>query len=210
MNLGINMNNLLNFNQSASAFSPSREITRPQNTGFAPGASTNPAPSSPTAAARPQFDRVNFGNFDSPSAMPSTGANEGSKGSPESAKGAGASKNAENDGSCYTCENRRYQDGSDDSGVSFQNPTKVAPQAAASAVRSHEAEHVSREQSKAQREDRKVVSQTVQIHTSVCQECGKVYVSGGTTRTTTKGSAPSSNRPPQPDSGIGTQLNQVA
>ncbi len=43
-----------------------------------------------------------------------------------------------------------------------------------------------REQAKAQREDRKVVNQSVTIHTAICPECGDVYVSGGTTRTTTK------------------------
>ena len=87
---------------------------------------------------------------------------------------------------CQTCKNRRYQDGSDDSGVSFQTPTKVAPQAAGAAVRSHEQEHVSRNQAKADREGREIVSQTVTIHTGICPECGRVYVSGGTTRTTTR------------------------
>ena len=87
---------------------------------------------------------------------------------------------------CQTCKNRRYQDGSDDSGVSFQTPTKVAPQAAGAAVRSHEQEHVSRNQAKAEREGREIVSQTVTIHTGICPECGRVYVSGGTTRTVTK------------------------
>ena len=87
---------------------------------------------------------------------------------------------------CQTCKNRRYQDGSDDSGVSFQTPTKVAPQAAGAAVRSHEQEHVSRNQAKAEREGREIVSQTVTIHTGICPECGRVYVSGGTTRTTTR------------------------
>ena len=87
---------------------------------------------------------------------------------------------------CQTCKNRKYQDGSDDSGVSFQTPTKVDPKAAASAVRSHEQEHVSRNRSKAQREGREIVSQTVTIHTGICPECGRVYVSGGTTRTTTR------------------------
>ena len=53
-------------------------------------------------------------------------------------------------------------------------------------MRGHEQEHVVREQAKAQREDRKVVSQSVTIHTDICPECGDVYVSGGTTRTTTK------------------------
>ena len=87
---------------------------------------------------------------------------------------------------CQTCKNRRYQDGSDDSGVSFQTPTKVAPQAAGAAVRSHEQEHVSRNQAKAEREGKEIVSQSVTIHTGICPECGRVYVSGGTTRTTTR------------------------
>lgn len=87
---------------------------------------------------------------------------------------------------CQTCKNRRYQDGSDDSGVSFQTPTRVDPRAAASKVRSHEQEHVSRNQAKAEREGNEIVSQSVTIHTGICPECGKVYVSGGTTRTVTK------------------------
>ena len=87
---------------------------------------------------------------------------------------------------CQTCKNRKYQDGSDDSGVSFKNPTKVNPRSAGSAVRSHEQEHVSRNRSKAEREGKEIVSQSVTIHTNICPECGRVYVSGGTTRTTTK------------------------
>lgn len=87
---------------------------------------------------------------------------------------------------CRTCKNRRYQDGSDDSGVSFQTPTRVDPKAAGAAVRSHEQEHVSRNKSKAEREGKEIVSQSVTIHTGICPECGKVYVSGGTTRTTIK------------------------
>ena len=88
---------------------------------------------------------------------------------------------------CQTCKNRKYQDGSDDPGVSFKTATNnVAPEQAAAAVRGHEQEHVVREQAKAQREDRKVVSQSVTLHTDICPECGDVYVSGGTTRTTTK------------------------
>ena len=87
---------------------------------------------------------------------------------------------------CQTCKNRKYQDGSDDPGVSFKTATNIAPEQAASAVRGHEQEHVVREQAKAQREDRRVVSQSVTIHTDICPECGDVYVSGGTTRTVTK------------------------
>lgn len=90
------------------------------------------------------------------------------------------------EGECQTCKERKYQDGSNDPGVSFKTPTNIAPEAAASAVRGHEQEHVSREQSKAQRDGRDVVSQSVTIHTAICPECGRVYVSGGTTRTTTR------------------------
>ena len=87
---------------------------------------------------------------------------------------------------CQTCKKRKYQDESDDPGVSFQTPTNVAPEQAASAVRGHEMEHVVREQAKARQEGRRVVSQSVTIHTGICPECGDVYVTGGTTRTVTK------------------------
>ena len=101
----------------------------------------------------------------------------------------GESKSAQEvmeEGECQTCKERKYQDGSDDPGVSFKTPTHVGPDQAASAVRGHENEHVVREQAKARQEDRKVVSQSVTYHTDICPECGKVYVSGGTTRTVTK------------------------
>lgn len=87
---------------------------------------------------------------------------------------------------CQTCKRRRYQDGSDDPGVSFKTPQHISPDAAPSAVRAHEMEHVYREQASAQREQREVVSQSVTIHTGICPECGRVYVSGGTTRTVTR------------------------
>jgi hypothetical protein len=86
---------------------------------------------------------------------------------------------------CQTCKNRRYQDGSNDPGVSFKSPTKISPGAAGSAVRAHEQEHVSRNASKAEREDREVISSSVQIFTAICPECGKPYVAGGETRTVT-------------------------
>lgn len=86
---------------------------------------------------------------------------------------------------CQTCKERKYQDGSDDPGVSFKMATKLSPERAATAVRGHEMEHVVHERARAEREERKVVSQSVSIHTAICPECGRVYVSGGTTRTTT-------------------------
>lgn len=104
----------------------------------------------------------------------------------EAELGAEGAQAAAEEGRCQTCEERKYQDGSDDSSVSYQTPTRIDPDAAQAAVRSHELEHVSHEQAKAQREGRKVVSQTVTLHTDICPECGRVYVSGGTTRTVTK------------------------
>lgn len=101
------------------------------------------------------------------------------------------------DGKCETCENRHYQDGSDDPGVSFKSPTKLSPDEAASAVQRHEQEHVVRERAKAEREGRKVISQSVSIHTDVCPECGRVYVSGGVTRTVTAPEDPEDNSGPE-------------
>ena len=90
------------------------------------------------------------------------------------------------EGECQTCKERKYQDGSDNPGVSFKTPTNVAPELAASAVRGHEQEHIALEQAEARREGREVVFQSVTYHTAICPECGKVYVSGGTTRTSTR------------------------
>lgn len=84
---------------------------------------------------------------------------------------------------CQTCKNRRYQDDSDDSGVSFQSATRVAPGAADMAVRSHENEHVARNRDKAERNGMKIVSQSVTIKRAICPECGRVYTAGGVTRT---------------------------
>ncbi len=86
---------------------------------------------------------------------------------------------------CETCEKRKYKDGSNDPGVSFKNAQHVDPKMAQAAVRGHEMEHVVRERAKAAREGRKVVSQSVTYHTGICPECGRFYVSGGTTRTVT-------------------------
>ncbi|MDR1753556.1 MAG: hypothetical protein LBR74_01440 [Eubacterium sp.] len=87
---------------------------------------------------------------------------------------------------CETCKNRRYQDQSNDTGVSFQSATKISPEAAASRVKAHENEHVRREQYKARQEGKRVVSQSVQIYMRNCPECGKPYVAGGLTITQTK------------------------
>ncbi len=102
---------------------------------------------------------------------------------------------------CQTCKERKYQDGSDDPGVSFKTASHIDPNQAASVVRGHEQEHVVREQAKAAREDREVVSQSVTLHTGICPECGRTYVSGGTTRTVTRASqeAPLPETPAEED-----------
>jgi hypothetical protein len=92
---------------------------------------------------------------------------------------------------CETCRNRRYVDQSSDSAVSFQKPTRMRPEEAAHRVRAHEMEHVRREQQKANADvNRRIVSQDVRIHTANCPECGKHYVSGGTTTTRTRYNSP--------------------
>ena len=83
---------------------------------------------------------------------------------------------------CKTCHTRKYKDQSNDSSVSFQSPTQVSPEMAASAVASHEQEHVQHNAEKAKSEGMKATS-FVQIHSAVCPECGRIYVSGGTTTT---------------------------
>lgn len=102
--------------------------------------------------------------------------------------GAKSAQEVFEEGECKTCAERKYQDGSDDPGVSFKTAAHISPDQAAAKVRSHEYEHVVREQAEAEREDKEVVSQSVRLHTSICPECGRSYVSGGVTNTVTKGS----------------------
>lgn len=84
---------------------------------------------------------------------------------------------------CETCKNRKYQDGSDENDVSFKAAAHISPNAAASRVRSHEQEHVSNAYKEAAQNNGEVVACNVAIKTSVCPECGRTYVSGGTTST---------------------------
>ena len=86
---------------------------------------------------------------------------------------------------CQTCKNRKYQDGSDEM-VSFKSPAHISSNAAASVVRSHEQEHVSNAFAKAATGNGKVVRASVTLHTAVCPECGRTYISGGTTQTQIK------------------------
>ncbi|MCI9022418.1 MAG: hypothetical protein HFH32_17190 [Eubacterium sp.] len=84
---------------------------------------------------------------------------------------------------CQTCKERKYQDGSNETDVSFKAPGHISPQASASTVKAHEQQHVANAYEKAAKNNGKVVSCSVSLRTSVCPECGTSYVAGGTTST---------------------------
>lgn len=83
---------------------------------------------------------------------------------------------------CQTCKERKYQDGSDEM-VSFKSAAHISPEASASTVRAHEQEHVSNAYKKAAQGGGKVISANVSLQRAICPECGRSYVSGGTTST---------------------------
>ena len=83
---------------------------------------------------------------------------------------------------CETCKNRKYVDGSDEM-VSFKTAQHIPQAAVATRVRAHEQEHVSNAYTKAAQDNGKVLQASVAIHTAICPECGRTYVSGGTTTT---------------------------
>ena len=87
---------------------------------------------------------------------------------------------------CKACKERKYQDGSNEADVSFKAASHVSPEAAGAAVRAHEGQHVSNAYSKAAKDGGKVLQASVAIHTAVCPECGRTYVSGGETTTKIK------------------------
>ncbi|MCI8805047.1 MAG: hypothetical protein HFE59_03995 [Clostridiales bacterium] len=84
---------------------------------------------------------------------------------------------------CQTCKNRKYVDGSNEADVSFKTPSHISPSMSASAVASHESEHVSNAVAEGEKKGNKLLSVSVTLETSVCPECGRTYVSGGKTET---------------------------
>lgn len=114
------------------------------------------------------------------------------------------------DGECQTCKNRRYQDGSDDPGVSFKTAGKIAPASAEAVVRSHEYEHVNHEQARASREGKEVLYQSVVIKHGICPECGDTYVTGGQTTTVTRASSDDRYSVGMKDTEQGKLLNVLA
>lgn len=97
---------------------------------------------------------------------------------------------------CQTCKNRKYVDGSNEGDVSFKAPAHISPQMSASAVMSHEQEHVSNAIAKGNREDTQLLSVSVSLQTAVCPECGRVYTAGGVTHSTFRTSKSSENTNP--------------
>lgn len=86
---------------------------------------------------------------------------------------------------CETCKNRKYQDGSDEM-VSFKAPGKIAPEQSYAKVMGHEREHVANAIAEGSKENKELVSVSVSLKTDICPECGRTYVSGGTTSTLMK------------------------
>ncbi|MBR1854643.1 MAG: hypothetical protein IJ794_16115 [Lachnospiraceae bacterium] len=86
---------------------------------------------------------------------------------------------------CETCKKRKYQDGSDEM-VSFKTAQHISPESAGARVRAHEQEHVSNAYTEAAQKGGKVIRASVAIHTAICPECGRSYVSGGLTTTQIK------------------------
>lgn len=84
---------------------------------------------------------------------------------------------------CKTCQNRKYQDGSDEGNVSYKAATHISPESSGAKVMAHEQEHVANAYSKAAKAGGKVLQASVQLKTAICPECGRSFVAGGTTTT---------------------------
>ena len=84
---------------------------------------------------------------------------------------------------CQTCKNRKYQDGSNESDVSYKAPTHISPGSSTGATMAHEQMHVANAYESASKNNGKVLQASVQLKMAVCPECGRVYCAGGTTTT---------------------------
>lgn len=86
-------------------------------------------------------------------------------------------------GECQTCAKRKYVDGSNEFNVSFKAPGHISPEDSAAKVMAHEQQHVANAVAEGSKPNKELISATVSLHTSVCPECGRTYVSGGNTHT---------------------------
>lgn len=87
---------------------------------------------------------------------------------------------------CHTCEQRKYKDGSDENNVSFKAPGNISPEQSTAKVMAHEQEHVANAKKEAMAEGKQLLSASVTMRIGVCPECGRTYIAGGETSTTTK------------------------
>lgn len=87
---------------------------------------------------------------------------------------------------CQTCQNRKYQDGSNENDVSFKTPGVIKPGESYARVSAHEREHVANAIAKGSKPGAKLISANVTLKMGVCPECGRVYVAGGETNTQIK------------------------
>lgn len=90
-----------------------------------------------------------------------------------------------NPAECKTCAERKYQDKSDDPGVSFKMAGHIGGSNSVSAVSGHEREHETRESQKADQNGEYVVYSRIRIKMDQCPECKKIYSSGGETEVVT-------------------------
>jgi endogenous inhibitor of DNA gyrase (YacG/DUF329 family) len=87
---------------------------------------------------------------------------------------------------CPTCAARQYADESTGGGVSFQAATHISAATAGVVVMNHENEHVAAADRESDPEAGVVKDSTVSLQYGKCPECGKTYVKGGVTKTTTR------------------------
>jgi DNA-directed RNA polymerase subunit RPC12/RpoP len=90
---------------------------------------------------------------------------------------------------CPTCAARAYKDQSTDGGVSFQAAKGISASTAGVTVMRHEHEHVSAGKAQ-QQKDGLARNSTVGLEYARCPECGRTYVAGGITKTTTRPATP--------------------
>lgn len=67
--------------------------------------------------------------------------------------------------------------------VSFKTPGRISAEESYAKVMAHEQEHVSNAIAEGSKPDKQLLSATVTLRMSVCPECGRSYVSGGSTNT---------------------------
>jgi len=88
---------------------------------------------------------------------------------------------------CPTCSARTYKDESDDGGVSFQAGKRISSSSAGTVITNHEHEHVAEKASKNRDSENELVhSSTVHLEHATCPECGRTYIAGAVTKTTTR------------------------